>query len=287
VGTVLDVNWRRCSSLVVVVGLVGALAACGTETKPQTFTASVDVGTAKPSSVSGKWPAPTTTTSTTTTTIPAANDGLTVSGSIGPNWPDQFTAADAAGSRVPLYQAPNVPVPSGRVLTNPTHEGVPLTMLVRKEQGDWLQVQIQSRPNGATAWIRRSDVVLRTVPNHILIELGAKRLTVFHGKDVVWSASVAPGKASSPTPTGSFYVDALAKPANPNGSYGAYQVSFTGFSNVYQTFGSGNGQVAAHGTNRPELIGTPASHGCVRLSNADVTVLVTLARQGTPVDVVP
>ncbi|CAN5808738.1 hypothetical protein BH10ACT1_BH10ACT1_39430 [soil metagenome] len=271
----------------MAVGALVLLAACGTTVEQARPTASLRSVSAGPSELDGEWPAPTTSTTTTTIPIPAADDGLSISGSMGPDWPLEFTAADAAGAQVPLFQAPNVPVPSGRVLTNPTVEGVPLVMLVRKEQGDWLQVQVQSRPNGATAWIRRADVVLRKVPNHILVELGAKRLTVFHGQDVVWSASVAPGKASSPTPTGSFYVDALAKPNNPNGSYGAYQVSFTGFSNVYQTFGKGNGQVAAHGTNRPELIGTPASHGCVRLSNDDVTTLVGLAPQGTPVDVVP
>ncbi|MGI8711013.1 MAG: L,D-transpeptidase, partial [Acidimicrobiales bacterium] len=78
-----------------------------------------------------------------------------------------------------------------------------------------------------------------------------------------------------------------AKPYNSNGPYGAYQISFTGFSTVYESFGSGNGQVAMHGTNRPELIGSPASHGCVRMTNAAVTEMIGLAPTGTPVDVVP
>lgn len=282
---------RTPSRILISVVAAALLVGCGTTGAATEYTASATASDARPSTLRGRWPAPTTTTSTTTTTTPTTTAppgppeeaGLTVSGPIGPPWPTSFTAADAAVPRVALYQSPGVPVPSGRVLTNPTSEGMPLVMLVRKEQGDWLQVQIQARPNGATAWIRRTDVRLRSVPNHILIELGAKRLTVFHGDQAIWSTSVAPGKASSPTPTGAFYVDALARPANPNGSYGAYQVSFTGFSTVYSSFGGGNGQVAAHGTNRPELIGTPASHGCVRLSNPDITRLVGLAPQGTPV----
>lgn len=206
---------------------------------------------------------------------------------MGPPWPESFTAADAVVAKVALYQSPAVPVPGGRTLPNPTVEDVPLVMLVRQDQGEWLQVQVNTRPNGATAWIKRSDVSLRTVPNHIVIELGARRLTVYHGASSIWSTSVAPGKVESPTPTGSFYVDILAKPSNPNGDYGPYQISFTGFSTVYERFGAGNGQVAMHGTNRPELIGSPASHGCVRLSNPDITHLLGLAPQGTPVDVVP
>jgi len=38
-----------------------------------------------------------------------------------------------------------------------------------------------------------------------------------------------------------------------------------------------------HGTNREDLIGTPASHGCVRLRNADMAELFELVPEGTPV----
>jgi lipoprotein-anchoring transpeptidase ErfK/SrfK len=159
-------------------------------------------------------------------------------------------------------------------------------MLVREQRPGWLQVQINTRPNGATVWVRTSDVAVRTVPNWILVELGAKRLTVFHGEEAIFTAPVAPGKASTPTPLGFFYVDILTRPTNPNGPYGLYQVSVTGFSEVYDSFAGGNGQIAIHGTNRPELIGTPASNGCVRMSNDDISALVPLARQGTPVHIV-
>jgi L,D-transpeptidase YbiS len=38
-----------------------------------------------------------------------------------------------------------------------------------------------------------------------------------------------------------------------------------------------------HGTNREDLIGTPASMGCVRMRNADVVELFDLVEVGTPV----
>jgi hypothetical protein len=214
--------------------------------------------------------------------------GLGIAGPIGPSWPSSFTVADAAVASVDLYASPGNRVPDGRSLSHPTHEAMPLVMLVRDEtdDGQWLQVQIPSRPNGATAWIRADDVDLRTVPHHVIVELGAKTVTVYSGNEEIFSAPMAPGKASSPTPTGAFYVDARAKPPNPNGPYGHYQVSFSGFSNVHTSFGGGNGQAAMHGTNRPELIGTPASAGCVRLTNEDVTTLVDLAPTGTPVTIV-
>jgi lipoprotein-anchoring transpeptidase ErfK/SrfK len=38
-----------------------------------------------------------------------------------------------------------------------------------------------------------------------------------------------------------------------------------------------------HGTNREDLIGTPASHGCIRLRNADIAELFDLVLEGTRV----
>lgn len=40
-----------------------------------------------------------------------------------------------------------------------------------------------------------------------------------------------------------------------------------------------------HGTNQEELIGTPASHGCVRLRNDDVIDLFNRVAEGTPVQI--
>ncbi len=279
-------RWFVALVVVVVAGLVGAgVVWQQSQDEPtQEVSASLSAAPAQAPKVDGSWP-----TSTTTTTAPSTLDpatGISVSGPIGPPWPDHFTAADAIVPQVALYEAPNKPVPTARTLPNPTVEGYKLVFLVRKQQKDWLQVQLNTRPNGATAWIKASDVALRTVPNHILIELGARKLTVFHGEEPIFTASVAPGLASSPTPTGAFYTDIITRPTNPNGPYGLYQVSVTGFSNVYQSFGGGIGQIAIHGTNRPELIGTPASHGCVRMSNDDISALVPLARQGTPVVIV-
>lgn len=40
-----------------------------------------------------------------------------------------------------------------------------------------------------------------------------------------------------------------------------------------------------HGTNQEELIGQPASHGCIRLTNAGVVELFDLVEIGTPVEI--
>ena len=40
-----------------------------------------------------------------------------------------------------------------------------------------------------------------------------------------------------------------------------------------------------HGTNQEELIGTPASHGCVRLRNDDMIELFNRLPEGAPVEI--
>ncbi|HEX5789577.1 MAG TPA: HAD-IB family phosphatase [Luteolibacter sp.] len=42
-----------------------------------------------------------------------------------------------------------------------------------------------------------------------------------------------------------------------------------------------------HGTHREDLLGTPASHGCVRMANQDLLELFERVEEGTPVEILP
>ena len=203
-----------------------------------------------------------------------------------PPVPGEVDAADATGLTVNLFESAGAAKPF-KTLTNPTFEGVPLVLMVLEDQGPWLHVRVNIRPNGSTAWVRSSDVTLRRVANRILIELGERRLTVLHGNDVLAQHKVAIGKPSSPTPTGEFYVDATVRLGNKPGPYGVGQLSVSGFSNVHKTFGGGIGQIAIHGTNNPAAIGGTASAGCIRMLNAAWLQVAELAPNGTPVSIRP
>jgi lipoprotein-anchoring transpeptidase ErfK/SrfK len=199
--------------------------------------------------------------------------------------PEIFTAADTIGTSIAIYDAPGAPAPS-RTLSNPTREGVPLVFLVRGQQPDWVQVQVPIRPNGLTGWVHAADVSLRLIPNHIVVELNNRRVTAYDPDDnVLFQAAVGIGQDRYPTPVGDFFVDSHF--ANPGGAYGVYMLSVAGFSDVLETFGGGVGQIAMHGTNRPDLIGGKVSHGCVRMTNESITQLKDLAPPGTPVEIVP
>ena len=196
--------------------------------------------------------------------------------------PGQALAADVVAAEVTLRATPDgAPVVT---LANPTAEQMPLVLLVTDRSGDWLQVQAALRPNGARRWVQAADVVVRSTPYRILVELGEHRLTVRRGTEPVLEAPVAIGTPDNPTPTGSFYIDAAVS-TNPDGPYGARELSVAGFSQTI-TSGAGGGQIAIHGTNAPSLIGQSASHGCVRMLNADVIKLFNLVPVGTPVDIV-
>jgi lipoprotein-anchoring transpeptidase ErfK/SrfK len=54
---------------------------------------------------------------------------------------------------------------------------------------------------------------------------------------------------------------------------------------VLQTFNGGPGQLGIHGTNQPQLLGTKVSHGCIRMSNEDITRLAGILPLGVPVEI--
>jgi len=169
------------------------------------------------------------------------------------------------------------------MLSNTTLSGAPRVFLVVQAEGDWLQVLLPLRPNSSLGWVRRADVEVTSVPYRVEVDRGAHRLQVFDGDTLIVDEPVAVGKASTPTPRGQFFAVELLQPSNPGGAYGPYAFTLSAYSDVYQTFGSGDGAVGMHGTNEPGSIGRDASHGCLRLSNDAVRYLATFLPLGTPV----
>ncbi len=156
-------------------------------------------------------------------------------------------------------------------------------LLVVAQDQDWLQVLLPLRPNGSLGWIRRSDVDLTTITQRIEIDRGAHRLHVFNADELVMDEPIAVGRPTTPTPSGQFFITELLRPPNAAGAYGPYAFTLSGYSNVFQRFGSGDGAVGLHGTNEPRSVGTDASHGCVRVSNDVIRQLAMTLPLGTPV----
>lgn len=147
----------------------------------------------------------------------------------------------------------------------------------------WARVLLPIRPNGSQGWVPAGVLRLGATPLRILIDQDARRLTLFRAGRPILRAPVAVGEAITPTPAGSFAVAELIRTGNPAGFLGPIVFPLTGYSRVLNEYAGGNGRVAIHGTSVPALIGSRASHGCIRMTNADVLRLARLVRPGTPV----
>lgn len=189
----------------------------------------------------------------------------------------------AIGAIITAYKGPSLT--SGIQGTVQNHKNVfgRAVFTVIGEDGDFYKVNLPVRPNGSVGYISKSDVTTFANPYRITISLSAKRLTAYKGSQVIFTTTAAIGKKSSPSPTGAFYTVDLVSPRKKTGAYGPYAIGLSGFSNVFQRFGTGDGRIAIHGTNETKKLGTAVSSGCVRLSNAAITTLATTLPLGTPV----
>jgi lipoprotein-anchoring transpeptidase ErfK/SrfK len=160
-----------------------------------------------------------------------------------------------------------------------------VTFTVFGEQGDWYNASVAARPNGSAGWIRKADVTTFQNPFYMVVQTRTKLLTVCNAGRVIQRERVAVGKSTTETPTGTFFFADLIKPAaGTNGPYGPYALGLSGFSETIFSFGaSGDGRIGIHGTNDPGALGTAASSGCIRVSNAGITKIATTIFLGTPV----
>ena len=215
-------------------------------------------------------PAPTTTEApTTSTTAPAP----------------LATVAQSDVANLAVYAQPGDPTPAQH-LSNPRPLGGPLVLLVTDQRPGWVQALLPVRPNGSRGWVAAGDVTLSSHPYRIVVELGAHRMTVYDGYAKVAVDSIGVGTQATPTPGGLYYTEDFVQLDDPNGPYGAYAYGLSGFSEVLTSFGGGPGQLAIHGTNEPDKLGSDVSHGCIRLSNPDIIKLAGILPLGVPVQVV-
>ncbi len=145
----------------------------------------------------------------------------------------------------------------------------------------WFRVQLPRRPNGVTGFVPARDVALGVVSTRIVVDVSDRRLTLYDRGREVLEATVAVGSAATPTPTGSFYVNQKLR-ADPAGPFGPGALGISAFSPVLTGWAQG-GPVAIHGTNDPGSIGRAVSNGCVRLPNAVLARVFSIAPTGTPV----
>jgi lipoprotein-anchoring transpeptidase ErfK/SrfK len=169
-------------------------------------------------------------------------------------------------------------------LDNPLPSGTPLTLLVDGQTSTRYKVLLPIRPNGTTGWVNPIDVGIKRTHKY-RIEIGLSKFTikVYNGNDLVMDEKIGVGTQDTPTPNGRYYIKELLQPPKPDGIYGPFAYGLSGFSPVLQSFNGGDGTIGIHGTNKPELLGTRASHGCIRMRNEAIVRLTKFLPLGTPV----
>jgi lipoprotein-anchoring transpeptidase ErfK/SrfK len=149
----------------------------------------------------------------------------------------------------------------------------------------WLHVLLPGRPNGHTGWIVERATRHAVTSWRIVVHTGTRSITVYDKGRAVRSFRAVVGKPSTPTPGGRFFVEEAVELAP--GDVGApYALALSARSNVLQEFDGGPGQIALHGlSNVGGVLGTAASHGCVRLANDVMHWLVVRIGPGVPVTI--
>jgi lipoprotein-anchoring transpeptidase ErfK/SrfK len=196
--------------------------------------------------------------------------------------PRPSVVAEAKVPLVAVYRTRTAKRPFLRLSRRTSHGG-PLVLLVKERRPGWEKVYLPVRPNGSTGWVRDRQVALARNPYRIRVSLGDHTITVWNGAKIIRHEPAGVGRSIVPTPAGTYFLTELMAQPNPWGAYGPYAFGTSAFSNVLYSFGGGPGQIGLHGTNNPASLGTNASHGCIRISNAGITRLARILPLGTPV----
>jgi lipoprotein-anchoring transpeptidase ErfK/SrfK len=151
--------------------------------------------------------------------------------------------------------------------------------------GEWLLVRLPGRPNGHTGWINERATTISVTAWHLVVDLSARTVTVYHAGHPVKVVKAVVGKPSTPTPEGDYFVEETIALASTQ--VGApFALALSARSSVLQDFEGGPGQIALHGLlNVGGVPGTAVSHGCVRLDNATMAWLSGRISPGTPVTI--
>jgi lipoprotein-anchoring transpeptidase ErfK/SrfK len=199
--------------------------------------------------------------------------------------PRSVLVAYARVPKVQVFGGPIARTPR-MTLASPTADGATLSFLVRGVRPNWLHVSLPTRPNGSSGWIRRAQVRLYVDAYRLRVDIRLRRLTVWESSRVIEKVPVGVGRAVTPTPSGTYYVVSRIQPPDPTTVYGPFAFGLSAHSNVFRSFGFGDGRIGLHGTNDPAGLGHEVSHGCIRVANRAILRLARVIPLGTPVEIV-
>jgi lipoprotein-anchoring transpeptidase ErfK/SrfK len=137
--------------------------------------------------------------------------------------------------------------------------------------------QVASQPAGQPGEVAPERV--------IVVSLEDRKLALIEDGQLKKVYSVAVGKPSTPSPTGTFTIE--RRVANPTYHHNGKTV-LPGPNNPVGTrwMGLSKHGYGIHGTNEPNSIGRAASHGCIRMARTDLEEFYALVAQGDTVELI-
>jgi lipoprotein-anchoring transpeptidase ErfK/SrfK len=198
--------------------------------------------------------------------------------------PGTSAVASALARPVPVYRSPRDQHPEQRLPIRDQF-GITQVLLVKRALPGWLEVYLPVRPNDTTGWVPATSVGVTLDPYQVVVDTAAHRITTLRLGRAVMHATVGIGKPATPTPHGLFFVMEKLRMVPATGPYGTYAFGLSAYSNVLTTFGTGQAQIALHGTNEPSTVGQDTSNGCLHLSDSVANWLARTLPLGTPVQI--
>ncbi len=185
-----------------------------------------------------------------------------------------------------VYAKPNVhakhveTVARARPITGET-----TTLPVLASRKGWLDVLLPGRPNSHSGWIAAKATHAAQTSWALRVTTSTLHVQVFDRGKLVRTFVAIVGAPSTPTPVGRFFVEETVKLGGK--LVGApFALALSARSDVFQEFDGGPGQIALHGLgNIGGVLGTPVSHGCVRLDAGSIEWLAARISPGVPVTI--
>ncbi|OQO92874.1 L,D-transpeptidase [Saccharomonospora piscinae] len=182
----------------------------------------------------------------------------------------------------------------------PVHDGVDGTEIARlpvkqissptwvpviQRDGDWAQILLPTRPNGATGWIDTSGDAVESAQNDyaVNVDLDEFHLEILDGGERIGEWTVGIGEPDSPTPTGRAYI--IASIEETVNDYSPIVLPLSYHSDSHETYGGGPGTVGIHTWPDDSFVGKANSDGCIRVTSDALDALVQLPL-GTIVNIV-
>jgi lipoprotein-anchoring transpeptidase ErfK/SrfK len=152
---------------------------------------------------------------------------------------------------------------------------------VEKQSSEQKAVAAEAHNRGPQQQVLVAGVVKRV----IVVSLEDRKLALVEDGQVKKVYSVAVGKPSTPSPVGTFTI--ARRVANPTYHHNGKTV-LPGPGNPVGTrwMGLSKQGYGIHGTNEPKSIGKAASHGCIRMAQADLEEFYELVAVGDTVELV-